>query len=474
MKTKHIFCGVISLAAVMSLIVIFYVGDGDREVRHSGNSGVSSTAAATNVDLACTGCSLILLNIGLLRADYVGLINPDRAVTPYIDGFFSNGIVFTDLSSGSGATYLSATATATGTETMFNEHRLWRVKRPGGGGFRILDMLGRDGNMLIDLFPTIAQVLSEQGYHTMSINQWIHTGRHVFLDRGFSDYLELPQQEEQLLFEQQIDIAIDKLEQRPSDPFFLYFHPNSLHISFHYPLHRAMSDREFFLAVENNSYVKGRALVIQSRNPTPPHPLADMIWMAYQEQVQYLDEQLERLFEYLQNKGLLKTTIVVLYSNHGLDVNKAGKLGTGLAYQPYLHVPLLMRHPNIDKGIRVEQMASLVDVAPTLYEMLRIEPDHDLSTFSLAPLINGSDYGREFAYSKDIQIESVRKGDWKLIITGGESKELYNLKLDLREQHNVYEDHRGIARELNAAAEQMKMRQLDYAKKMKTYFGVTL
>ena len=462
-----------SVAIVAALLLIYYFGALDQgkstELFVNPDTSPNSSTGDT-VDLTCVGCNLILLNIELLRADYVGLINPVQGVTPHIDDFFSNGILFSDLSSGSGATYLSATATATGTETMLNEHRLWKIRRPTGGGIRIPYILHQDGKMLIDYFPTIAQVLLKGGYRTTSINQWIHSGKRAFLDRGFSDYVELPEKENQLLFEKQIDVVIDSLVKREPGSFYFYFHPNSLHIAFHYPLRRAIADTEFMKSMKSMSYVKGESLIINSRNPKPPHPSPSLIWKAYEQQVRYVDEQLARLFVFLEEKDLLQTTIVVLYANHGLGVNKEGKLGVGLSYQSYLHVPLLIRHPNVGHQIRIEAMASLVDLAPTLYKMLGVKIDHNLTTYSLAPLITRGNYEREYAYSKDIQNESVRKGDWKLIVIGGQTEELYNLKTDPQEQNNVYEDHKDIARKLTVALEQKRIQQLEYTREMKVYF----
>ena len=56
--------------------------------------------------LYCPKCNIILLNIDLLRADYVGLINPSQDLTPNIDQYYNNAIQFTNAISASGATYM--------------------------------------------------------------------------------------------------------------------------------------------------------------------------------------------------------------------------------------------------------------------------------------------------------------------------------------------------------------------------------
>ena len=461
MRNRIAIASVMSVAAIAFLLLL-------PDFRETGTGVPLGSEADTN-SLGCVGCNLILLNIELFRADYVGLLNPHRHATPVIDNFFSRGMIFSDVSAGSGATYLSATATATATETMLNEHDIWNFREPGGGGLKIPYVLHRDGKLLIDYFPTIAQVLSQNGYGTTSINQWIHSGKLVSLDRGFDSYIELPKGEAQLLFEQQIDVVMEVLNKVKNKLFYLYFHPNSLHFNFHYPLDRATETPGFLKSVELLSRVQGNSIIIEARKTRPPETL---VWRIYEEQVKYIDEQLGRLFSYLEEKGLLRNTIVVLYSNHGVGMNRKNKMEVGLPYQSYLHVPLLIRHPHVQKQVRVGSAASLVDLAPTLYEMLGIGLDHKLTTHSMVSLVEGGEYQREYIYSKDIQYESIRKNEWKMIVIGGQAKELYNLVVDPQERDNVQGSHPEVTRELEAALTQKQIQQLEYANQMKAYFSV--
>ena len=143
--------------------------------------------ASPNFDERPAECEISLIvihGISLPPGEYGG---------PEIDRFFTNAVRFTDAISASGATYLSATATATGTEAMLNSHSYRKIRRDfGGGSWRVVSIVAKDGELLIDRIPTTAETLAENGYTTIGINDWINTGPRVFIDRGYQKYVETP------------------------------------------------------------------------------------------------------------------------------------------------------------------------------------------------------------------------------------------------------------------------------------------
>ncbi len=451
----------LGVAPVLGAVLLWcsaWVGCADASEAGSDarNHTARTSAAGSSGTLVCLRCNLILLNIDLLRADYVGLIRPGRGLTPNIDRFFADGLIFEDVSSGSGATYLSATATATGTEAMFNTHDIWDMK-PGGGSWRVPWMVQREGRLLIDMMPTLAETVRVTGYHTIAVNDWIHSGRRVNLGRGFTDYVELPLLGS--MFERQTEKVVSILEKQNTEPYYLYFHSNALHFKLYFPADRVNTDGEFGRQLRQLGVSKDGALVFDARKPGLP---VKLVWAAYAEQLRYIDEQLGKLFQVLEELGL-ENTIVVLYANHGVDINKEGKLGVGLPYRNYLHVPLLIRHPRVKVAKRIGAMTSLVDLAPTIYDLLGISPQQPLTTYSMLPLLTGGQYSREFAFSRDIQFESVRNAEWKLVVSGGIKKTLYNLHADPREENDLYDPRLPVVRRLMSALIQTRLQQTKYA-----------
>ncbi len=407
----------------------------------------------------CDGCNLLLLNVELLRADHVGLLSgAGESLTPRIDRFFDQSIVFLDATAPSGSTYYSATATATGTEAMFNTHDLSKLnRRSGGGSWKLAILVSEEGELLVDRIPTIAQTLRAAGYATIGINDWIHSGPRVYLDRGYDHYIETPTFGS--LFASQVDTLLEALDTHGKEPFFLYFHTNALHFEFHFPADYQPGDatlfermRAYTRSEESHRVLRGRA----------PGVSTDDAWASYREQLAYVDGQMQRVFDYLRNESL-ENTIVVLYAHHGVGMGADGSLGVGLPYQDFIRVPLLVRHPRVQERIGVESTASLVDLAATLYDLTGVESLYPMESRSLTPLLAGEDHPRQYFFSRDLQYESVRRGPWKLVLRGGVPEALYHLEQDPEEQHNRYDPQLDIVAELRDALSSEKIRQVEYA-----------
>lgn len=425
------------------------------------------------LDLEPRPLDLIVLNVELLRADHVGLISGRRELTPNIDRFFAGGIAFTDASAPAGATYLSATAIATGTEAMLNDHRLTRL------GVGIQEAIARDGKRLVDHLPTIAETLQESGYRTVALNEWQHTGREVFLDRGFEEFIQVsspeqaidPSPEDVTLFAEQVEQLLSLLDRCRDARFYLYFHPNSLHYPFRLPIDRARRDADLYSELEAVADIHEHFVSVHPRRVSrwaAARPEWAQDWnervrsltrRMYVEQIRYVDEELGRFFAALEEGDLLDQTLIVLYASHGIGLFDNDIVIMGAPYQSCVHVPLLIRHPAVRSPVRVETPVSLVDLAVTLYELLGVAPRLTAPAYSLLAPVRGLAYGREAILGRDIQTEYIRRGDWKLIVTATDSRELYNLSRDPGETLNLYRPELEIARELETDLLRHKLTQ---------------
>ncbi len=182
------------------------------------------------------------------------------------------------------------------------------------------------------------------------------------------------------------------------------------------------------------------------------------------------------------DKALLDRTIIVILSEHGEMFAKHGRFGragakAGTLYDEVAHVPLLLRLPGV-KGARVRGLVQLVDLLPTLSELLEVAAPRRMQGTSLLPLIkegravNGFAYAGaryntyvpepEQAYDIESVNEFIRDGSWKLLheVTFSEEKgkpgvdraaetfELYDLKNDPDETSNVVAKYPALKLEL--------------------------
>jgi arylsulfatase A-like enzyme len=108
----------------------------------------------------------------------------------------------------------------------------------------------------------------------------------------------------------------------------------------------------------------------------------------YDGEVAAFDAELRTLFAELQEHGFLDDAIVVLTADHGEEFLEHGRLLHGFTlYDEMVHVPLLVIAPGYAAGQVVEENVSLVDVAPTLVEILGLPPVPNFEGRSLVSLM---------------------------------------------------------------------------------------
>jgi arylsulfatase A-like enzyme len=107
----------------------------------------------------------------------------------------------------------------------------------------------------------------------------------------------------------------------------------------------------------------------------------------YDAEVASLDGELRKTFAALKRQGLLDDAIVVFTADHGEEFHEHGHFGHGQAlFEEGVRVPLIFVGPGIAAG-RVDENVSLVDVAPTLLDLLGLQPQPSFEGRSLAPMM---------------------------------------------------------------------------------------
>ena len=330
----------------------------------------------TTLDLRCEKCNVVFLNFDFFRADYIGLLS-GRNLTPNIDRFFRNGIIFENVSSPAGSSYRGNLAVLTATEP-----HIYGLDVESFHSMKSGNMLG-PWKRVFTGNSTIAQVLSEHGYQTINLNKGVRSGRGTFLDRGFDQY-------RQFRLGRVIEDLIPPLKNSLSTsrmPFFILFHPvpTRLHRAF-YPLDRPriIDDDIIYKEYEIDNKPYGYK-VLRSRKSnlegqrTAEHEI-------YAQQLVYADDEIADVFPLLSE--MAHNSIIVLYSNHGTQLGDKGIFASnGVSYQSSVHVPLLIRHPSVDKPIRIKTLVSLIDFVPTVYEFLGVTKPAEATGRSLVPLI---------------------------------------------------------------------------------------
>ncbi len=111
----------------------------------------------------------------------------------------------------------------------------------------------------------------------------------------------------------------------------------------------------------------------------------------YDLEVEYVDRQIGRLLSEMEERGLLENTLVIFLSDHGEGLGDHKHLGhISQLYDSLLRVPLIMVDPDrLPQGLVVEDPVALIDVLPTVGELLDLEVPPNISGRSLVPLLTG-------------------------------------------------------------------------------------
>lgn len=197
-------------------------------------------------------------------------------------------------------------------------------------------------------------------------------------------------------------------------------------------------------------------------------PNVDYILAQYDGCTAFTDEQVGRLLLKVNELKILDNTLIILTSDHGESLLEHEiYLDHHGLYDVSIHVPLILYSPSLLKSKRISTFVQHVDLVPTILDMLGMGTKSlNLDGKSLLPLINGkmreirsSIYAEESHTEKKI---AVRTKDYKYIEAGskeqaacrycgrihGGVRELYDLKQDPEETHNIVGERPKIENEL--------------------------
>ncbi|MDE6491138.1 MAG: sulfatase [Muribaculaceae bacterium] len=172
----------------------------------------------------------------------------------------------------------------------------------------------------------------------------------------------------------------------------------------------------------------------------------------YLKTVKSLDDNVGRVLDYLEEKGLLDNTLVVYTSDQGFYMGEHGWFDKRFMYEESFRTPLIMRLPKgFDRRGDITEMVQNIDYAPTFLEIAGVEIPDDIQGESIMPLLKGehpsdwrnSLYYHFYEYPAEHAVKrhyGVRDDRYKLIhfYNDIDKWELYDLQEDPTEMHNIY------------------------------------
>lgn len=148
--------------------------------------------------------------------------------------------------------------------------------------------------------------------------------------------------------------------------------------------------------------------VSRDKDPALTEAEARRLKHGYYASVSYVDAQIGRLLDRLDELKLTDNTIVVLWSDHGWKLGEYNSWCKMTNFEIDARVPLIVRAPGIKPGQRCDKLVELVDVYPTLCELAGVPRREELEGTSFAPLLQDP----RRAWKPAVFNQFLREGIW--------------------------------------------------------------
>jgi arylsulfatase A-like enzyme len=405
--------------------------------------------------------NILIYTMDTVRADHTGLNGYARKTTPFLDQLAASAVVFKDCQAQ--ATWTKASIASLMTSLYSFTHAI-----------------RNDADTVPNGANTLAGQLRAAGYVTSSIVANPFVGRATGLDRGFDYMLEYPVvlREVNPKADGGTDsVALNKvvfpwLDLHHNEPFFLYAHsmdphapydpPAPFDAAFANPRDDALFDREYKSFLTHHEYNGGAVISpkICQRAGIEPTLFMHQAMDRYDGEILHNDRSFKLLVDKLRRLGVLDHTLIIVLSDHGEEFWDHGWTAHGQSvYQELTHTMLMMWNPKLLGGPkRISEPVQLIDVMPTVLDLLHLKTPDMVEGQSLAPLINGRPFKRRglvvssrfaAAHPQGLVPENatdsfaIINSRWKFIYRNKAAKagikrvELYDRQTDREEKHDL-------------------------------------
>lgn len=413
--------------------------------------------------------NIILINVDDLGCKDLGVLGSNYYETPNIDTLAQEGVVFINSYAAAANCAPSRACMLSGLNTP--RHGVFTVSPSDRGDIKTRKIVPiKNTKHLNDTIFTLPEMLKSAGYITSNFGKW-HVGNNP-LNQGidinvggssrgnpgkggyFSPYKIdniTDGSDGEYLTDRLTDEAINFVVKHKDTTFFVYLP--------YYTVHTPIMGKEKLIEKFKNK--KGS----NGQNRAE-----------YAAMVSSMDENVGRLLSALKEEGLDKNTLIIFTSDNGgiraISNQNPFRAGKGSYYEGGIRVPLIVKWPKIFKPNTIsDKNVSSLDFYPTLQNIVKPQKKQKtLDGIDLLNLINNKELEkRDLFFHFPIYLQNYSKGKdqgrdplfrtrpGSVIISGhwklhhyfeDNDIELYNLKDDRGEKHNVADLHPNIANEL--------------------------
>ncbi len=413
--------------------------------------------------------NVIFIHADTLRRDHLPFYGYKRDTAPTLAKMVENGVLFTNNISPASWTKIATPSIVTSLYPTAHTVANFPDRLPAAA-------------------TTIAEVYREAGYATVCYSSVMFTGKFTNLHQGYDELHEFTSLKDGMpkSAREYVDRLDGWIDRHPDTPFFAYLQVFDPHSPFEprSPYNTMWADPAGRQAhVDQVKKLKPfttdfyYAEKIGKRDDLEKAGVDPETFIAYNEDwydgsIRGMDAEINRLLEKLRVRGLLESTLIVFYSDHGEEFLEHGRVFHGQSvYGDQTNVPLLLYWPGtLPGGVVVNETVSSLDIMPTALALSRLHAPDEIQGQSLLPLIAAAQKGEataegwrvEPAVSENVTVgddklraTALLDGDWRLIdntfIPKGQERpeyELFNYRQDPLNLKNVADDHPDIVERL--------------------------
>jgi len=378
--------------------------------------------------------NVILITIDVLRKDMLGCYGNDKGLTPFIDSLAEKSIRFTRMQAT--GPYTQASFPGLLTSSYYLEYG--KPARLSTKRTLVSEGLKKGG-------------ITTVGFHSnpyLSEAAGWNRGWDVFYDSMHDDVEPmLPYVRGDKINEKTIK-WLNAYVRGDYKLFFLWVHYMDVHEPY-------VPEREFVDMVYPEISMNKEAMfelfkTFLAKQNVSNLEKVEILKKLYEIHVREVDLYLETLFKALEDKGVLKDSVVIITSDHGDEFNEHGGLShRDKMYSELIDTPLFIY--GTGKSGECDALVSNVDISPTIAHLFGADPAPNWEGRSLLPLDQISPKGcfgeaidqkSKKGGDMDRDIYFYREGDLKIIYRPVENRwELYDIAADPTEKNNVIDSH---------------------------------
>lgn len=375
---------------------------------------------------------------------------------------------------------------------------------------------------LDDTYTTLAEVLSNEGYETVAVsnNTWI--SEEFGFGRGFeafyktwqyvqsdTDFGRIARQEEGIdkirkagkalidgdpftnlvnavygqFFRKANDDGATRTnawieswltERNDARPFFLFVNYLEPHLEYRPPKAHAVEHLPAGVTYEEAMEVSQDAWGYIAGKVELTDEDFEILRELYRAEIAYLGEKIEEVVDLLKTHAEWEDTLFVLTSDHGENIGEHGLMDHQYAlYDTLLHVPLYVHGGPFGDG-EVDDLVQLLDIFPTILDVLGVEAPEVREEFQGVPFLPGAEETREYAIAEyispqppmdalerrvgilpeyirmyDRSLRAIRTDRYKYIRCSDGDQELYNIETNPGETADIADSRENIIAELD-------------------------